>query len=125
MEKILCFCRMCELVECPLGDRFSRLFNLSTLSRVSVFDMCQLRWAIDGEAWSWRRGLFVWEQELVGELRLLVQNVILQVDKEDRWILSLESSSSYTVRSVYNYLNLQPPVASGLQSLFFGIRMFP
>ena len=40
----------------------------------------------DGEAWRWRRRLFVWEGELVGELRLLLQNVTLQVEKDDRWL---------------------------------------
>jgi len=53
-------------------DRFNRLFDLSTLKGVSVFYMCQLGWAIGGEAWSWRQMLFLWEQELAGELRLLL-----------------------------------------------------
>ncbi|KEH28085.1 hypothetical protein MTR_5g464500 [Medicago truncatula] len=86
-------------------DRFSRLFELSMLKGESVFDMCQLGWENEREAWRWRRRLFAWEQDLVGELRLLLQNVILQVYKDDRWIWSLVSSPAYTVRSAYNYLN--------------------
>lgn len=49
-------------------DRFSRLFDLSLLKEVSVFEASQLGWGEDGEVWKWRRGLFTWEEELVGEL---------------------------------------------------------
>jgi len=38
---------------------------------------------VGGEAWRWRRQLFVWEEEMLG---LLLQSVNLQVDKEDRWL---------------------------------------
>ena len=82
-------------------ERFSRLFDLSLLKDVSVFDMCQVGWGEGGEAWKWRQGLFAWEEEVVGELCLLLQNVTLQVDKEDMWHWKLESSNAYTVRSAY------------------------
>jgi len=51
---------------------------------LSVFDMCQLGWGEEGEAWSWRRRLFVWEEEMLGDMLLLLHNVILQVDKDDK-----------------------------------------
>lgn len=35
-------------------DRFNRLFDLSVFKGVSVFDMCQLGWGEEGEAWKWR-----------------------------------------------------------------------
>jgi len=44
---------------------------------------------------------------LLGDLRLLLQNVTLQVDRVDTWIWRLEPSSIYIVRSSYNYLNVQ------------------
>lgn len=68
-----------------------------------MFAMCQIGWGQRGEAWRWRwrRGLFVWEEELVEELCLLLQNMTLQVDKEDRWLWRLESSNVFTVRSAY------------------------
>jgi len=53
-----------------------------------------------------------WEEELVGELRLLLQNVTLQVDKDDRWLWSLESSHAFSVRSAYNFLTFQPHITS-------------
>ena len=67
-------------------DKLSRLFDLSLYKEASVFVMSQLGWGEGGEAWMWRRGLFVWEEELLGELCLLLHNVNLQVDKEDRWL---------------------------------------
>ena len=66
-------------------EKFSRLFELAMDKWVSVFDMCQLGWGENGEAWKWRQRLFAWEEEKVGELCLLLQNVTLQVD-EDRWL---------------------------------------
>jgi hypothetical protein len=62
--------------------RFNRLFDLTVFKGESVFEMYQLGWGEEGEAW--RRRLFAWEEELVGELILLLANVTLQVDNDDR-----------------------------------------
>ena len=40
----------------------------------------------------------------VGELCLLLQNVTLQVDKEDKWLWKLESSNDFTVQSAYKVM---------------------
>jgi len=77
--------------------------------------MCNLGWGIDGGAWNWRRRLFAWEEELVGELRLLLENINLQVTREDRWLWRLESTSNYTVRSAYKFSNEQFHLASEVQ----------
>ena len=66
-----------------LKERFSILFELSVDKWVSVFDMFQLGWGENGEPWKWRRRLFAWEEEKVGELCLLLHNVTLHADKED------------------------------------------
>ena len=91
-------------------ERFSRLFELPVDKWVSVFDLFQLGWGENGETWKWRRSLFAWEEEQVGELCLLLQNVTLQVDKEDICIWNLEKSNAYTVRSAYNCHTTQLPV---------------
>lgn len=88
-----------------LRDRFSRLFDLSLLKEESVFGMHFLGWGIEGGAWRWRRRLFAWEEELVGDLRLLLHNVSLQVDRVDKWLWRLETSSVYSVRSAYKLLS--------------------
>jgi len=92
------------------SDRFNRLFELSMPKNESVFSMHTLGWGIDGAAWCWRRGLFAWEEELVGQLRLLLWNVSLQVDRVDRRLWRLETSSIYTVRSACNFLTITAPV---------------
>ena len=48
----------------------------------------------------------------MGELTLLLQNVILQVDTVDRWLWSLESSHVFSVCIAYNYMTFQPPIVS-------------
>jgi len=88
-----------------LRDRFNRLFELSLLKGESIFDMHALGWGSEGGAWRWMRRLFAWEEELVGELRLFLQNVSLQVARIDRRLWRLETSSVYTVQSAYNFLN--------------------
>ena len=59
-----------------------------------------------------RRGLFAWKEELMGKLCFLLQNVTLQVDKEDRWLWKLESSQDFTIRSVYKVMVNQHHYAS-------------
>jgi len=46
----------------------------------------------------------------VGELRLLLQSVTLQVDRVDRRLWQLETSSVYTVPSAYKFLTVNVPV---------------
>lgn len=90
--------------------KFRRLYDLSVTKGESVFDMRHLGWGEDGEAWRWRRRLLAWEEELVGELVVLHTNVVLQVDKDDRWLWTLETSYEFSVRSLYNFLTVQLPI---------------
>ena len=91
-------------------EKFIRLFELAMDKWVSVFDMCQLGWGENREAWKWRRRLFAWKKEKVRELCLLLRNVTLQVDKEDRWLWNFEKSSAYSLHSAYNFQSAQPVV---------------
>ena len=98
--------------EVSLRDRFPRLFDLSLFKDLSVFDMCQLGWGVEGQAWSWRRRLLAWEEEAVGELILLLQSVSLQVDSTDTWRWKLEISHVFSVRSAYTVLTSESVAAS-------------
>jgi len=80
--------------------RFSRLYDLTVFKGESVYVMSQLGWGEDGGAWVWRRSFFAWEEELVGEIKLLLLNVTLQVNKNDRWLWWLENLKSFSVHSV-------------------------
>ena len=86
-------------------DRFPRLFVLFMFKDAYVFDMHVLGWGSEGMAWRWRRRLFTWEEELLGDLMLLLHNVTLQVDRLDRRMWRLETSFVYIVCSAYNFLN--------------------
>ncbi|GAU45510.1 hypothetical protein TSUD_129560 [Trifolium subterraneum] len=48
-----------------LRDRFHRLAGLFTDQGVPVEEMCRRGWDMGGREWSWRRPLFVWEEELL------------------------------------------------------------
>jgi len=87
------------LGEFSLRDRFRRLFELSLLEGESVAAMKSLGWEEEGKAWWWRRRSFAWEEESVGELRFLLQNVSLHVLKKDDWKWHEDPSYCYTVRS--------------------------
>ncbi|MCI18579.1 DNA-directed RNA polymerase, partial [Trifolium medium] len=51
----------------PLCVRFRRLFDLSVNKSSMVAEMFSLGWGIGGEAWEWRRQLWAWEEEMLGE----------------------------------------------------------
>lgn len=87
---------------------FPRLSDLLLFQEVFVFDMCRLGWEVEGQAWLRKRRLLAWEEELVGELILLLHSASLQVDKIDRWHWNLEKSH---VRSAYNLQTSQPSIA--------------
>jgi hypothetical protein len=107
--KTTCFWTDVWLGRVSFSVRYSRLYDLTVLKGELVFQLSQLGWGENGGAWSWRRRLFAWEEELVRELILLLGNVTLQVNKVDRWLWNLENSKSFTVRSAYNYLTAQIP----------------
>jgi len=50
----------------------------------------------------------------VGELILLLHNVTLQINKDDRWLWTLKTSQIFSVRSVYNFLTTQLPLVTSV-----------
>jgi len=72
---------------------------------------------------------------MLGEYILVLHNVSLQVDKDDRWLWTLETSQSFSVRSVSKFLTAKPhdsPVAvaslwnkgTPLKVVLFAWRLF-
>jgi hypothetical protein len=51
----------------PLCERFSRRFDLTKSKSSMVANMYALGCEAGGEAWLWRRQLWVWEEELLRE----------------------------------------------------------
>lgn len=87
-----------------LAELFPRLFELSETKETTVWEMFVLGWGADGGAWRWRRRLFAWEEELVGECVERLANIVLQVGMSDKWVWRLHSSQRYTVHSAYSCL---------------------
>jgi len=69
-----------------------------------VADMFARGWGANGEAWKWRRRLFAWEEQLLGECIVRISNFPFQVDRVDNWIWKLHTSNCYTVSSAYHVL---------------------
>ncbi|MCI84653.1 YIPF1-like protein, partial [Trifolium medium] len=52
--------------------------------------MCSLGWEAGGGAWVWRRRLWVWEEEMLGECQALLHNIFLQAQSSDSWQWQLD-----------------------------------
>jgi hypothetical protein len=51
----------------PLRERFRRLFDLSVFQSSTVAEMSSLGWEVGGNAWVWRRQLWVWVEAMLRE----------------------------------------------------------
>ena len=65
------------LGDVPLCKRYGRLFDLATNKFSTVVDMCARGWEDGGEAWSWRRRLWTWEEEMLDKCRQLLDGVFV------------------------------------------------
>ncbi|MCI17153.1 receptor-like protein kinase ANXUR2, partial [Trifolium medium] len=61
------------------------LFDLAENKSSTVAEMSSLGWKAGGEAWAWRRQLWVWEEEMLGECQTLLLNISLQTQSSDKW----------------------------------------
>lgn len=85
----------------PLGVRFRRLFDLAVDNSCMVFHMSSRGWEAGGAGWRWRRRLWVWKEEMLGECITLLRSVSLQFNVRDTWRWQPEPSAGYTVSSAY------------------------
>ncbi|MCI87543.1 helicase-like protein, partial [Trifolium medium] len=65
---------------------------------------------VGGEAWGWRRQLWVWEEEMSGECQTLLHAFSLQVQYHDRWQWQPDPASDYSVRGAYQLLTSQQSI---------------
>jgi len=75
-----------------LDVRYAKLFDLLINKCATIAEVFSLGWEVNGEAWKWKRRLFVWEVGLVRECAKQLSLVVLQVSVSDRWIWKLHSS---------------------------------
>jgi hypothetical protein len=69
--------------------------------------MSELGWGEGGAAWAWRRQLWAWEEDLLGEFRSVLANSVLQPDVLDRWVWQYDPDGGYFVRGAYKILTAQ------------------
>jgi hypothetical protein len=88
--------------------RYGRLFDLAETKSSTVADIFPAVWGAGGEAWVWRRQLWAWEEEMLGECQTLLLTMTVQVDSPDRW--RPDPVSGYLVRDAYQILTSQDAV---------------
>jgi hypothetical protein len=69
----------------PLCERFGRLFDLAENKSSIVAEMFSYGWEAGGEAWSWRRQLWVRGEEMLEECQSLLLPLTMQVQSPDVW----------------------------------------
>jgi hypothetical protein len=77
---------------------------LSNQREAKVGELCGPVDAEPNWALSWRRPLFVWEDNILGEL-LEDFGGFLRLDVPDRWWWKLEEKGSFSVSSMYRKLD--------------------
>ncbi|GLT51274.1 hypothetical protein SLA2020_246950 [Shorea laevis] len=98
--------------EVRLREKYPRLYSLATNKRVKVAELGEWSEGVWSWKWDWRRDLFVWETDLVQELKNDLNMVIFNHDGEDKWTWRWESNGKYTVKSAYQHLG-QPHQVGG------------
>ncbi|GAU35424.1 hypothetical protein TSUD_375140 [Trifolium subterraneum] len=86
----------------PLYERFGLLFDLAENKSCSVAKMFSLGWEV-GEAWVWRRQLWVWE-EMLRECQTLLFNFSFKVQSSDSWQWQPNLDIGYSVCGAYQLL---------------------
>jgi hypothetical protein len=88
----------------PFSVRFHRLFDLAENKTITVANLFSLGLERQGEGWSWRRRLCVWEEDMLEECRPLLFDVLLVPNVADKWVWLPDIADEYSVRGAYDLL---------------------
>lgn len=74
------------IVQQPLSSLFPRLYSISSQKDAVVAELGA--WNTGKWNWNlrWRRGLFVWEENLVNTLLEVLDSAVVVENKEDSWV---------------------------------------
>lgn len=93
-----------------LAIMFRRLFLLADQKEALVKDMWRHRQNSWGWDIIWRRNGFVWEQELIQQLYLVLENRYIQLSVPDLRVWKYSDTGTYTTKSAYSLLSLEANV---------------
>jgi len=84
--------------EVPLFNLFPRLYSLSNCKEAMVTDVVEFHEG--GRLWNvrWRRQPFMWETDLIGNLMDLLEEVVLNGDR-DMWVWTPDEDGLFSVKS--------------------------
>jgi hypothetical protein len=87
--------------DAPLSFVFPRLFSLSNQKNHNVSELLS-----NNGTWSfsWRRNLFIWEEDLIANLRVILEPVVLSLE-EDCWKWKADVEGFFSVKSSYKLLS--------------------
>lgn len=87
-----------------LSVTFQRLFNISTKKEATIAQMGD--WRNGAWTWSstWRRPLFVWEEELLFDLLGNLNRVTILPNVDDSWCWLGNCEAPYAVKTVYQII---------------------
>jgi len=93
------------LGENTMKDFFPHLFSISKDKERLIADMrsweaWHWRWS-----WRWRRALFVWKEELLSHMEVLVKDFVTRENMEDTWVW-LDDVDTFPVASTYKKLEM-------------------
>jgi hypothetical protein len=83
--------------------KYPRLLSLSNQKEAYVGDLGTINALVCNWTFSWRRPLFVWENDLLGELYADLEGFRGSLE-DDFWCWKLEESGAFSVKSLYRKL---------------------
>jgi hypothetical protein len=86
-----------------LMNKFPRLYSISTQKEGIVAEVGNLAGTV-GWTLTWRRSLFVWENTLLEELLMLINQTSLSME-EDYWVWRLDKEGLFSVKSTYTAIS--------------------
>jgi len=76
-------------------------------------------------AWQWLCRLWVWEEDLLGDCRILLHDISLQYNSTYMWLWRIDSIDGYSVRGVYHMLTNHEPAISDATTNFIWHKQLP
>ncbi|KAL8482692.1 hypothetical protein ACS0TY_025650 [Phlomoides rotata] len=110
-----------------LKELFPRLFRIESESECLICERVIWEGSNWNMNWKWRRRLFVWEDNLINELKALIDRFLSYSEEEDYWSWSPAHNGLYSVKSAYKAIEDSNTILSPQGNILGGIwsKMVP